>query len=86
MAFELANRYSTTEWSSDELRLLVSKLIETTKENVFNLISYAYSSININELASLLCLTVDQIVQIAREREWSLDDTQQYFIPRKEGK
>jgi hypothetical protein len=85
LAFEFANRYQS-QWSTDELASLVSKLIDTTKGNIFSLIKNAYSSISINELANLLCLTPEHTLNIAIELQWSLDETKSFIKPTRESK
>jgi hypothetical protein len=74
------------QWSTEELRSLVWKLVEITREKILNLVQNAYSSININELASLLSLTPENTVSIVLKHEWSLNETNQFIFPKQESK
>lgn len=80
--FELSNMHK--KWSSDELTTLFTTLIEKTRERLFDLISVAYSSINIKEMAIMFGISDDEIVRIClNNKGWSMDETRHYLIPKK---
>jgi hypothetical protein len=81
-AFEFAVLY-TQQLTTIELQQLLNQLIEKTKTDIFNLVSNAYSSININELANTLGLSNEETVRIALTQNWHVDETQIYLIPDK---
>lgn len=84
--FELANlhiRNTSNQWSTDELKNLFNSLIEKTKERLFDLISIAYSSINIKEMATMFGISGDETVRICLSRGWTLDETHNFLIPKK---
>jgi hypothetical protein len=87
-AFEIANNYkrSNKTWSSQELAQLLDKLIEISKERLFDLINVAYSSINLQEFAGLLGLSCEEAKKIALSRDWVVDETNTYLLPKKNGK
>ena len=84
IAFQLSNQYST-QWSSDELRTLINALINKTKDNLFNLIANAYSSISIHEFSNLLNVSNDEAVNVGIRNGWSLDESKAYLLPVKQG-
>lgn len=79
--FELSNVHK--KWSNDELTTLFGTLIEKTRERLFDLISVAYSSINIKEMATMFGINDDEIVQICLNKGWTMDETRHYLIPKK---
>jgi hypothetical protein len=87
-AFEVANNYkrSNKTWSSHELAQLLDILIEISKERLFDLINVAYSSINLQEFADFFGLSCDEAKNIALSREWIMDETNIYLLPKRRGK
>ena len=84
-AFQFAVLYNE-QWSTNELRQLLSRLIDKTKGDIFSLVSNAYSSISINELANTLGLSNEETVKIALSQNWSVDETKMYLMPDKKRK
>lgn len=87
LAFDFANstRNANTEWSSSELEVLFYKLVELSREKLFDLFNFAYSTISIQELASFLSTTPDEAVAIGLKRNWKFDESRSFMIPKKLG-
>lgn len=79
--FDLANIHKN--WSSSELTTLFASLIEKTRERLFDLISVAYSSIDIREMAAMFGISDEEIVRISLSKGWTLDETRHYLLPKK---
>jgi hypothetical protein len=87
-AFSLFEQFKISGfvWSSDLLANLIEKLVKKTRDILFDTVNTAYSSISIQELASLLNLNVENVVKITTERGWLLDDSGFFLIPNKKSK
>lgn len=87
-AFAYANQQlKSYQWSSEELGNLIKQLMQTVQERLFDLLSLAYSSISVKELASLLgCVSTDEALKAGLDINWSLDDTKEFLIPVKKRK
>jgi hypothetical protein len=84
-AFSLANQYKSANqnWSNTELNSLVELLIEKSRERLFELVNVAYSSINVQELATNLGLSQEETTRIALSQGWALDDAKNFLMPKK---
>lgn len=80
MAFQFATLYNG-QWTNTELQQLVNQLVEKTKEDIFNLVSNAYSSINIIELANTVGLSTEETIKIALSLNWKLDESKKFLMP-----
>jgi hypothetical protein len=74
------------EWSSPEIRILVNKLTEITRERLFDLLNYAYLTINVHEMAGFLSTQTDDAINIALSQNWTLDDSKLFLLPQKKSK
>jgi hypothetical protein len=84
-AFGLANQYKSSNrtWSSTDLSNLLDNLMEKSKERVLDLVNLAYSSIHVQEFANLFGLSVDDAKKMALVRDWTLDESKTYLLPKK---
>ncbi|KAF0301746.1 COP9 signalosome complex subunit 8 [Amphibalanus amphitrite] len=60
------------EWP-DYLQKAVSELEGVIRERVLTLVSRAYTSITLTDLAAFAGVSADQVAAVARERGWSVD-------------
>jgi hypothetical protein len=87
-AFRLINEYQSSGrvWSTPTLNVLLAQLVAKSRERYFVLVSNAYSSIDVNELASSVGLDVAETCNLAlNSLGWSLDDTGKCLLPKKKG-
>lgn len=70
IAFDLVK---TTTFTNQEIQEYIYKLIELTKQDLFILISNAYTSISIQELSNIFCMSIDECIKIGKSLNWSLD-------------
>lgn len=82
IVFQLSVLYNE-QWSTNDLRALINKLIEKTREDLITLISNAYSSINIKEFSNMLNLSNEETLKLALSRNWTIDPTNTFLIPEK---
>jgi COP9 signalosome complex subunit 8 len=84
-AFELVNRFKQEKnefFRSIELNNLLALLVEKIRDRLFDLVNVAYSSIRIDELAKLVGLDCERALAAALKREWVLDETKEYLLPK----
>lgn len=86
-AFELINTHKSASgqiqfFAQQDLNDLVTLLVEKTVQRLFDLVGVAYSSIRIRELAAMLQKSNDQVVKMALDREWLLDESNDYLFPK----
>lgn len=74
------------EWSSPEIRILINKLTEITRERLFDLLNYAYLTINVHEMAGFLSTQTEDAINIALSQNWTLDDSKLFLLPQKKSK
>jgi COP9 signalosome complex subunit 8 len=84
--FGLVNRYRIGNglqfFSSQELNDLLCLLVEKTRDRLFELVTFAYTSISVDELAQLVGLSNEEVIRDSLKREWCMDDTKSYLLPR----
>ena len=87
-AFEFANQLKKAnyKWSEPEIEILFERLIEISKEKLFELLNFAYSTINVQELATMLNLSAEEAIGIATSRNWTLDESKLFLLPKKKRK
>ena len=71
------------QFSSPNLKLLVEDLLSNAKTQLLALISEAYSSISVQELANSLGLTGDEVITLGFQHGWALDETCMFLVPNK---
>jgi hypothetical protein len=74
------------EWSSPEIGMLIIKLTEITRERLFDLLNYAYLTINVQEMAGFLSTQTEDAINIALSQNWTLDDSKLFLLPQKKSK
>ena len=82
-AFETASRFGS--WSSQDLELCIKRLVEKSKQRMFDLIKTAYSSINVQEVANCLNLSNEETFRLGLVQGCSIDETNSFLIPKKKG-
>lgn len=87
-AYEFVNQLKKAnyQWSSPEIQSLFERLVEMSKEKLFDLINFAYSTINVQELASMLSVSNEEAICIALSRSWTLDESKLFLLPKKKRK
>jgi len=85
--FAFSNQLEQThQWSSEELKNLVTELVKLTKQRIYELINLVYISISVQEFADMLGISTEEAVKIGLTQKWTLDDTKMYLLPFKKRK
>ena len=79
-------RAANFQWSTLETRNLVEQLVDVSKKRLLDLISLAYLSINVQEMASLFGVSDTDAINLGLSENWSLDDTKTFLNPLKKRK
>ena len=61
--------------------MLAQKLVKSTRDNMFRLISRAYSTISVSQAAQLFGLPENEVIQNCIEKGWTLEGN--YLLPRR---
>ncbi len=87
-AFEFVNQLKKVNytWSDPEIEVLFERLIEISKEKLFDLLNFAYSTINVQELATILSISNEEAIGVAIGRNWTLDESKLFLLPKKKRK
>lgn len=83
--FTLVNELisSSYQWSSDEIKNLIEKLIVVSKERLMDMVNYAYLSIKVQDFAHLLGISNEEAIKIGFEQKWTIDETKTFLVPKK---
>ena len=73
------------QFSSENLKVLIDELLTKAQTQLLALISEAYSSISVQELANSLGLTGDEVIELGFQHGWTLDETRMFLVPNKKG-
>jgi len=71
----------TVAWSDAHLAL-IQQLVETTRMRTLALISRAYTSISVQDLASYIGVSVDDALRVAGDHSWTVDSTANMVQPK----
>jgi hypothetical protein len=85
-AFELINRHNNSSelsfFKNGDLNKILRLLLDKTRERLVDLVSVAYSSINTQELANLLCLDLRETRNLCLQKQnWEQDESGEYLRP-----
>uniref|UniRef100_A0A7S3K5Z3 CSN8/PSMD8/EIF3K domain-containing protein n=1 Tax=Aureoumbra lagunensis TaxID=44058 RepID=A0A7S3K5Z3_9STRA len=69
------------EWNED-IRDIVKAVLERVRENELLLISRAYSTIELSEIANRLTLSEQQALDLCRQIDWTFDPNDGMVLPR----
>ncbi|XP_033729050.1 COP9 signalosome complex subunit 8-like isoform X2 [Pecten maximus] len=70
---------------SVEVKPIMDEALEAYRRRAFHLVSQAYSSINGDELATFLGMSITDAVQAARAEGWEADAQTRFITPKKPG-
>lgn len=81
--FSIQLKRTNHQWSEPSIEFLFKRVIELSRDRLFELLNFAYSTISVQELANLLSTSTEEAIGLALKQDWTIDASRSLLMPKK---